>query len=64
MISLDIRSTDLTPPARAVETHTMSPIETTQSTSPAGRKAVDTFLVSLVLGIPAFIAAGALGLFG
>ena len=42
----------------------MSPIETTQSTSPAGRKAVDSILVSLVLGIPAIIAAGSLGLFG
>lgn len=42
----------------------MSPIETTQSTSLAGRKAVDTFLVSFVLGIPAIIAAGALGIFG
>lgn len=42
----------------------MSPIETTQSSSTAGRKAVDSILVSLVLGIPAIIAAGALGLFG
>ena len=41
----------------------MSPIENIQSSSKVGRKA-DAILVGLVLGIPALIAAGGLGLFG